>query len=312
MTDLAIHRTREPAPLAPPSEGRPLGGRLGLDVPRETWPTAPELKRLEACGYGWIQMHAPPVAMLADPTSVQRHGDCLRAVLAPTSLHLAIHAPADLRLGEPEGDRAFAGLLELCAAVGATYAIYHGACQPVAEGVAADRVEDRLLAEERALRRFAERAEQIGLAIALENLAPAYPAPPAPAQLSHAPLFVRDLVRRIDSPALGMALDLGHAHITSQLAGTGLADVVAAVSADTLLFHVHDNLGVRRGPGTPPGILPLRLDLHMAPGRGTLPWRAIAPLMRAHPGPLLLEVAAAQRPDPLRLATVSAELLTRG
>jgi sugar phosphate isomerase/epimerase len=79
-----------------------------------------------------------------------------------------------------------------------------------------------------------------------------------------------------------------------------------------VLFHVHDNLGVRLGPGTPPGIVPLRLDLHMAPGRGTLPWRAVAPLMRTHPAPLLMEVAAAQRPDPLQLATVSAELLTRG
>ncbi len=312
MTDLTIHRMRAPASLAPPQEGRPLGGRLGLDVPRETWPTAPELKRLEACGYGWIQMHAPPVAMLADPLSVQRHGDCLRAVLAPTSLHVAIHAPEELRLGEPTSDAAFAGLLDLCAAVGAAYIVYHGACQPVAAGAAADRVEDRLLAEERALRRFAAQAEQVGLMIAIENLAPAYPIPPTPPQLSHAPLFVRDLVRRIGSPAVGMAFDVGHAHITSQLAGTALVDVLAAVRADVVLFHVHDNLGVRRGPGTPPGIVPLRLDLHMAPGRGTLPWRAIASLMRAHPAPLLMEVAHGQRPDPLRLATVSAELLTRG
>jgi sugar phosphate isomerase/epimerase len=312
MSDLAIHRTHAPAPLAPPAEGRPLGGRLGLDVPRETWPTAPELKRLEACGYGWIQLHAPPVAMLADPLCVQRHGDCLRAVLAPTSLHVAIHAPADLRLGEPAHDAAFAGLLDLCVAVGGAYVVYHAACQPVAEGAAADRVEDRLLAEERALRQLAARAEQVGVMIALENLAPAYPSPPAPPLLSHAPLFVRDLVRRIGSPAVGIAFDLGHAHVTAQLAGSALVDVLAAARDEVVLFHVHDNLGVRRGPGTPPGILPLRLDLHMAPGRGTLPWRAIAPLMRTHPAPLLIEVALAQRPDPLRLATVSAELLTRG
>lgn len=309
MTDLTIRRTREPAPLAPPADGRPLGGRLGLDVPRETWPTAPELKRLEACGYGWVQLHAPPVPMLADAVSVRRHGDCLRAVLAPTSLHVAIHAPDDLRLGEPEHDAAFAGLLDCAVAVGAAYVVYHGACLPMAEGVAADRVEDRLLAEERALRRFALRAEQVGLMIAVENLAPVYPGPPL---LAHAPLFVRDLVRRIGSPAVGMAFDLGHAHVTSQLAGVALVDVLAGARADVVLFHVHDNLGVRRGPGTPPGIVPLRLDLHMAPGRGTLPWRAIAPLMRVHPAPLLLEVAPSQRPDPLRLATVSAELLTRG
>ncbi|MGN6188424.1 MAG: sugar phosphate isomerase/epimerase family protein [Conexibacter sp.] len=309
MTNLTIHRTREPVSLAPPADGRPLGGRLGLDVPCEAWPTAPELKRLEACGYGWIQMHAPPVGMLADPLSVRRHGDCLRAVLAPTSLHVALHAPADLRLGEREHDAAFVGLLDLAVAVGAAFVVYHAACLPVAEGAAADRVEDCLLAEERSLRRFAVHAEEVGLMIALENLAPAFPSVPL---LSHAPLFVRDLVRRIDSPAVGMAFDLGHAHLTAQLAGAALVDVLAAARADVVLFHVHDNLGVRHGPGTPPGIVPLRLDLHMPPGRGTLPWRAIAGLLRAHPAPLLMEVAAAQRPDPLRLATVSAELLTRG
>ncbi|HEU4702870.1 MAG TPA: sugar phosphate isomerase/epimerase [Conexibacter sp.] len=312
MTDLAIHRTREPIPLAPRADARPLGGRLGLDVPSGTWPTAPELKRLEACGYGWIQMHAPPAAMLADPVSVQRHGDCLRAVLAPTSLHVALHAPADLQIGDPAHEAAFAGLLELAVSVGAAYVVYHAACLPVASGAAADRVEDRLLAEERALRRFAGQAEEVGLMIALENLAPSFPSPPTPALLSHAPLFVRDLVRRIGSPAVGMAFDVGHAHVTAQLSGTALADVLAAVCADVVLFHVHDNLGVRCGPGTPPGIVPLCLDLHMAPGRGTLPWRAVARSMRTHPAPLLMEVAPAQRPDPLRLATVSAELLTRG
>ncbi|HET6447876.1 MAG TPA: sugar phosphate isomerase/epimerase, partial [Conexibacter sp.] len=310
MTDLTIHRTRATVPLAPPLEGRPLGGRLGLDVPRETWPTAPELKRLEACGYGWIQMHAPPVAMLADPVSVRRHGDCLRAVLAPTSLHVAIHAPEELCVGEPAHDAAFVGLIDHAVAVGAAFIVYHAAYLPVAEGATADRVEDRLLAEERALCRFAARAEQEGLMIALENGAPAFPSPPVAPLLSHSPLFVRDLVRRIGSPALGMTFDLGHAHIAGQLAGIALVDALAAVRNEIVLFHVHDNLGLRRGPGTPPGIVPLRLDLHMAPGRGTLPWRAIAPLVRTHPAPLLMEVVAAQRPDPLLLATVSAELLT--
>ncbi len=309
MTELTIHRTRTPEPLMNPSEERPLGGRLGLDVPRETWPTAPELKRLEACGYGWVQLHAPPTAMLVDPLCVERHADCLKAVLAPTSLRVVLHAPDALSAGTREQDRAFSGLLDYATTIGAAIVVYHGAQFPVAEGVEADRVEDRLLAEECALRRFAARAEQLGTTLALENLAPVYP---AARQLAHAPLFVRDLVRRIDSPAVGMAFDLGHAHVTSQLTGDGLADVLSAARDDIVLFHVHDNLGVRRGPGTPPGIPPLRLDLHMPPGRGTLPWRMLAPQLRTHAAPLLLEIAPGSRPDPLRIATVSAELLTRG
>ncbi len=309
MSEVVIRRGATPELLATPADGRPLTGRLGLDVPREWWPTAPELKRLEACGYGWVQLHVPPIEMLADPVSVRRHADCLRAVLAPTGLRVVLHAPDALSAGAREQQRACRGLLDCADAVGAELVVYHGAQLPVAAGVEADRVEDRLLAEECALRRLAEHAQRIGTTIAVENLAPVYP---GPVQLAHAPLFVRDLVRRVDSPALGMALDLGHAHITAQLAGAALVDVLAATRDDVVLFHVHDNFGVRHGPGTPPGIPPLRLDLHLPPGRGTLPWRALAPALREHDAPLLLEIAPAHRPDPMRLATVGAELLTRG
>lgn len=310
MSDVTIHRPR-PGRLPDAGAAPLLGGRLGLEIPREAWPTAPELKRLEACGYGWVQLHAPPVEMLADPLSVRRHADCLRAVLAPTGLHVVLHAPDDLRAGETLHDRAFGGLLDCAVAVGARVVVCHAGCHPLADGPDGDRAEDRRLAEERALRRFAARAERCGVVLALENLAPAYPVPPARRRLSDSVGWVRDLVRRIDSPAVGLALDLGHAHLTAQLDGGALTEEVAAALDEVVLFHLHDNLGLRRGPGTPPGIAPLRLDLHMAPGRGTLPWRSLAPLLRAHDAPLLLEIAAPQRPEPLRLATVSAELLTR-
>ncbi len=313
MSDVTIDRPRPGR--RPPLDvgGAPrLDGRLGLDVPRESWPTAPELKRLEACGYGWVQLHAPPVEMLADPVSVRRHGDCLRAVLAPTSLRVVLHAPDELTAGEPLHDRAFAGLLDCAVAVGAGVVVCHAGALPRAEGgAAADRVEDRRLAEERALRRFAARAERCGIVLALENLAPAYPAPPARRRLADSLPWVCELVRRLDSPAVGLALDLGHAHLTAQLDGAPLGEQVAAALEEVVLFHVHDNLGLRSGPGTPPGIAPLRLDLHMAPGRGTVPWRALAPLLRGHRAPLLMEIAPGHRPEPLRLATVSAELLAR-
>ena len=134
-----------------------------------------------------------------------------------------------------------------------------------------------------------------------------------PPLLSHAPLFVRDLVRRIDSPAVGMAFDLGHAHVTAQLAGVALGDVLAAVSRPTSCCSTCTTTSgcgadrARRRGSSRCGSTCTWLQ-----GAERLPWRAIAPLMRTHPAPLLMEVAAAQRPDPLRLATVSAELLTRG
>lgn len=309
MSDVTIDRTRAPERLASPSGGRSLDGRLGLDVPRETWPTAPELKRLEACGYGWVQLHLPPVEMLADPDSAGRYADCLGAVLTPTGLKVVLHAPDELSLARGgRHERAFGGLLDVAVAVGARIVVCHAGRHPLSGSARAERL---LRAELAALRRCATLAEEAGVRLALENLAPAYPIPTERREPAHSPLFVRDLVRSIGSPAAGIAFDVGHAHVTAQLDGFALVDALAAVADEVVLFHLHDNLGVRRGPGTAPGIVPLRLDLHMPPGRGSVPWAALAPLLRDHEAPLLMEIAAGHRPDPVRLATVSSELLTR-
>ncbi len=56
--------------------------------------------------------------------------------------------------------------------------------------------------------------------------------------------------------------------------------VLAACAPDVVLFHVHDNLGCRRGIDAP-GVDPIRLDLHLPPGRGSLPWARIAGMVAA-------------------------------
>src|SRR6185369_16295113 len=113
---------------------------------------------------------------------------------------------------------------------------------------------------------------------------------PAPPRLCHDPIAVLDLVRRLDSPAAGMLLDIGHLHITADTSHTDIAAIALAVAPDVVLFHVHDNFGVRRHDLDAPGIDPLKLDLHLPPGRGSLPWGPIAPVLREHDAPLLLEV----------------------
>jgi sugar phosphate isomerase/epimerase len=129
--------------------------------------------------------------------------------------------------------------------------------------------------------------------IAIENLSPVHP---GPSRLCHDPLSVRDLVRRLASPAAGMLLDVGHLHITADASHSDPALVAAAVVRDVVLFHVHDNLGVRRRDIDAPGVDPLKLDLHLPPGRGSLPWARIAAALRDHDAPLLLEVEPSQRP----------------
>jgi sugar phosphate isomerase/epimerase len=286
-----------------------LGPRLGLNVHRDQWPTTSLLTSYEAAGFAWVQVHTPPRPMLADRERGRRHARALRAALAPCGLRLLLHGPDDLSAGTIEHDRAFDGLMDYAAEAGAELVVYHGLSFPLAEGSSAQaRLRERLAAEERSLRRFAARAQALGLTFAIENLAPVHP---SPARVCHDPLAVRDLVRRLDSPAIGMLLDVGHAHLAASVRGESAERAVRAVLGDVVLFHVHDNLGARRHDLAAPGVDPLRLDLHLPPGAGCLPWDRLGPLLAGHTAPLMLEVERSHGAQPAALASDTAALLQR-
>jgi sugar phosphate isomerase/epimerase len=260
-----------------------LGGRAGLTVPQDWWASAALLKSLEAAGFSWAQVHAPPTSVLADPRASVRHAAALRESLATTGLGCAVHAPGGLRAGTREGDHAFEGLLGYAAEIGAEFVVYHARALPDAP-----ESEDGLLFEARSLGALAPRAERLGVTIAIENLAPLYPGPEV---LSADPMSLRGLAQRIGSERVAVCLDLGHAHITSELRHTSIELLCEPVLDVACLFHVHDNLGARRRPGGEAlGVDPLRLDLHLPPGRGSLPWPRLAPLLARHHAPLVMEI----------------------
>ncbi|HEY8865879.1 MAG TPA: sugar phosphate isomerase/epimerase [Solirubrobacteraceae bacterium] len=289
-------------------EGRQeLSHRLGLNVPARWWPTASMLKGIEAAGFVWVQVHTPPRSVLCARDLAREHARALLAALGSCGLRVAVHGPDDLSAGDPAHDRALDGLLDYAEAVGAELIAYHGANFPVVDGgAAAARTHERLAREEDSLSARAARLNRAGIVLAIENLAPVWPGPP---RLSHSPRAILDLVRRLASPAFGMLLDLGHAHITG-----GVASAAELAGDAVCLFHAHDNFG-SRDPGAGhagPGLDPLRLDLHLAPGGGNLPWQALAPQLHDHAAPVLLEVHPPHRPEPLSLVTVTAELLRCG
>lgn len=280
--------------LEPLSVERPLARRLGLNVPDGWWPTAATLKSVEAAGFGWLQVLAPPPATLCR-AEAELHAGVLRAALAVTDLRVVLHAPCDLRAGDAAADRALGGTLDYAARIGAELVVYHAANLPVAAGS-----RGQLAAEERSLAVAARRAAALGVTIALENLAPVFPGDP---RVCHDPGEVVALVERLDSERVKMCFDLGHAHITGRLGA------LAAALPHVALFHVHDNLGDRRSARGPATFDPLRLDLHLPPGAGSLPWDRVGPLLAGHRAPLQLEVHP-PRPEPVGVATVTAELLS--
>lgn len=257
--------------------------RLGLSIPYDWWPAASLLKEIEAAGFRYVQVPSPPPSVLTVPRDAHRHAAALAEVLGTSGLRVVLHGPGSVQAGTRDGDKALAGLISYAAEVGASHVVHHAANLPDAPAS-----EDRRLAETRSLAALATPAERLGVIIALENLAPVYPGPDA---LSFTPLILRSMAKRISSPAVGLCLDIGHANIVARLRLTDPLELIEPALDRAVLFHLHDNLGARRGETDSPEIDPLRLDLHLPPGRGDVPWDRLAPLLaRKGAAPLLLEV----------------------
>jgi sugar phosphate isomerase/epimerase len=276
--------------------------RLGLNVPIDWWASPAVLKSFEASGFGRVQIHAPPARVLSDARLCARHAAALAEGLATTALEPVVHAPRDLTLGTRGGDLAGEGLLSYAAEVGATHVVYHACARPDLPDN-----QDALLFEARSLAARARRAELLGVTIAIENLAPVFPGREV---LSAHPMTLRSLARRIGSDRVGVCLDVGHAHIVADLRRTSLEALIEPVLDVVTLFHVHDNFGARwRATGAEAGVDPLKLDLHLPPGRGRVDWQRLAPRLVRHHAPLVLEVHPAYRPSAEDLHRSFTELL---
>ena len=279
---------------------------LGIDQPAGWWPTAPRLKSYEAAGFTHVQVRMPARELLASPELVDAHAGALAERIALCGLELILHAPDDLLAGTAESDTQLDGALRYAARAGASLLVYHGARIPAA----ARGKRDRLAAERRSLRGRLGRARRLGVTLAIENLAPAYP---GCSHVSDELASVAKMIDALDSDQVGICLDLGHAHIEAERAGVPMGELIEPVLDRVVLFHVHDNFGARHGNEQTGGwVEPLRLDLHLPPGAGSLPWPEIAPLVSGHPAPFVLQVSPGSRPEPATLAVVTRELLGLG
>ncbi len=125
----------------------------------------------------------------------------------------------------------------------------------------------------RGLLEVADHANDTGIVICVENMPPGVSPGSRAADLSA-------LLRELDHPRLALAIDTGHANITSDPAAETLA--AGALLATT---HVHDNDG--------------RRDSHHPPGHGSINWPAWFQSLDAidYQGPIILECIKRIRED---------------
>ena len=72
--------------LPPELDPDELGDRLGLTVPHEWWAAPALVKSFEAAGFGWLQVDAPPAAILASAGHRAAHAAAVAASLAASMM----------------------------------------------------------------------------------------------------------------------------------------------------------------------------------------------------------------------------------
>ncbi len=237
----------------------------------------------------------------------------VRGLLARYPLRYTLHAPCELSLiRHPElAAEVLESCLQVAAAVGAEVVVYHSAQIALHEpalGLAplpsAADLEAMWRQETEALRRFARRAGELGLVLAVENRDPhlwevaalARCGLPAGELLTyHQGMSLRRLCEQmaaIASPHVGLCLDVGHAFLAAPYFDP--PDYLAAIGECVpWVRHVHlsDNFGrLDDRTQNPQEQLVLgEADTHLPPGWGHIPLReALALLAGAGHSPWLV------------------------
>jgi len=227
--------------------------------------------RLEEVAGGLARLGYDGVELLGDP---QRYpGQEVRRVLADHGLEVFSLTPLDVDLAHPDPRVRKKALdyhlclLDYAAQVGAPQVACHGQVGRV-RPLATQQEEEGWFSE--GIAKIADRAEQMGLRVAIEVLNR------YESHLLNTAAQAKALVEGIGSPALGILLDTYHMNIEE----ADLPQAIREVGEWLFLFHVADSN--RR-----------------APGRGHIPFRQVLSALDeiGYSGPVIVECTA-PGPDP--------------
>jgi len=205
----------------------------------------------------------------------------LRAVgglLLETELAYTVHAPLEVNLMDLTSHGLQRDVLDaslrFAKGIGAEVVVCH-AGQRVGARDARHSMKDQLSAERSALREAGDLAGELGVTISVENY---YPEQPilrgAVYDYSVWPSQLAEQISSVDHPAVGICLDVGHAALAAGFFGFDLIEECAALAPLVRHVHLHDNLQRTNLTGEPRvsehTVYGLG-DLHLPPGRGTIP-----------------------------------------
>jgi sugar phosphate isomerase/epimerase len=199
-------------------------------------------------------------------------------LLMEAGLAYTVHAPLEVNLMDLTSHDLQRNVLDaslrFAKGIGAEVVVCH-AGQRVGTRDARHSMGEQLSAERSALREAGELAGELGVTIAVENYYPERPIVLGDVyDYSVWPTQLYERVSAVDHPAVGVCLDVGHAALAAGFFGFDLIEECCAIAPLVRHVHLHDNLQKTNLTGelqvsehTVYGLG----DLHLPPGRGTIP-----------------------------------------
>ena len=239
---------------------------------------AEDLEALKSAGPDFVEVWPQNLGAILGGSLDANRLRTVGGLLLEAELAYTVHAPLEVNLM----DLSTHGLqrdvlnssLRFAKDIGAEVVVCH-AGQRVAARDARHSMEVQLSAERSALREAGDLAGELGVTIAVENYYPERPiVRGAIYDYSVWPSQLAEQIFAVEHPAVGICLDVGHAALAAGFFGFDFIEECGATASLVRHVHLHDNLQRTNVTGEPQAsehtVYGLG-DLHLPPGRGTIP-----------------------------------------
>jgi sugar phosphate isomerase/epimerase len=255
---------------------------VGINLPRlyleNVSDLADDLGALKIAGPDFVEVWPHHLGVILGGSLDEERLRPVRELLLKTDLAYTVHAPLEVNLMDLTAHDVQRGVLKasiwFANSIGANTIVCH-AGQRVGSRDARYNLREQLAAERSALREAGDLAGELDMTIAVENYYPELPIVRGVVyDYSVWPSELAEQISEVDHPAVGLCLDVGHAALAAGVFGFDYFEECAAVAPHVRHIHLHDNLMRTNVTGEPPvsehPIYGLG-DLHLPPGRGTIP-----------------------------------------
>ena len=261
---------------------RSVGINLPRLCPEDLSGLAEDLETLKICRPDFAEIWPGYQGIILGGKLDTTRSQPVQELLLEADLAYTVHAPLEINLMDLSAHQLQRDVLEasirFANGIGAEVVVCH-AGQRIAPRHARYNLREQLTTERSALRAAGDLAGELSVTIAVENYYPELPIlGGAVYDYSVWPSELAEQVSAVDHPAVGICLDVGHAALAASVFCFDYFEGCATVAPLVRHLHLHDNLMRTNLTGHPPvsehPVYGLG-DLHLPPGRGSIPLREL-------------------------------------